>query len=99
MRRYLVRTDFGDVVVGVNDKASGFDPDLIEVTTVAESERGSFDMATPLRAFGAKMVDIIELQGTAEFSGSDVMREMMVGEKATAELKRIERFAKEAFGG
>ena len=95
MKRYLVRTDHGDVVVGVNPNASGFDADLIEVTTVNEDERGSFDMATPLRAFGAKMVDIIELQGTADFSGSDTMREMMVREKASAELNRIERFAKE----
>ncbi len=94
-----MRTDFGDVVVGVNPEASGFDANLIEVTTVAEDERGTFDMATPLRAFGAKMVDIIELQGTSQFSGSDTMREMMIGEKATAELRRIERFAKEAFGG
>lgn len=98
MKRYLVRTDFGDVVVGVNPDASGFDADLIEVTTVEPDELDSFDMTTPLRAFGAKMVDIIELQGTAEFSGSEAMREMMVREKATAELKRIERFAKETLG-
>lgn len=86
-------------MVSVNPDASGFDTDLIDVATVAEEEQGGFEMATPLRAFGAKMVDIIELQGTAEFSGSDVMREMMVSEKATAELKRIERFAKENLGG
>jgi len=52
-------------------------------------------MATPLSAFSAKAVDIIELHGTAGFTGSQVLREMLVREKATALLRSIERFARQ----
>ena len=56
----------------------------------------SVGMTTPLSAFGAKVVDLIELHGTSDFTGSDALREMLVKEKATFELRRIERFAKDA---
>lgn len=92
--RYLVRTDSGDVVVVVTPGVSGLADDLIQLELAAENAAAGFDMVTPLRAFGAKMVDIIELAGTHEFAGSATMREMLVREKATQELKRIELFAR-----
>ncbi len=49
-------------------------------------------MEVPLRAFAAKMVDIIEARGD-DLPGGERMRRMMLQEKATADLKRIERWA------
>ncbi len=97
-RRYLVRTDVGDVVVSVKAGASGLDDDLIELAHAPEGAADEFDMITPLRAFGAKMLDLIEGAGTDTFAGSATMREMLVKEKATQELNRIERFAKSGRG-
>ena len=94
--RFLVRTDSGDVVVVVNPQAGGLDDNLIALENPPSDGAGSFDMVTPLRAFGAKMVDIIEAAGTDSFGGSPTLREMLVKEKATQELKRIELFARKA---
>lgn len=88
-------TDRGDVVVEVKADAAGFDADLLSLTMADEATSQELPVATPLRAFAAKMVDIIEAQGVGEFAGGERMREMMVREKATAELRRIERFARE----
>ena len=93
---YLVRTDSGDVIVSVRAGAGGLDDDLIQLQAASTDAAAEFDMITPLRAFGAKMVDIIELAGTAGFGGSAALREMLVKEKATQELKRIELFARSA---
>ncbi|MFO7544674.1 MAG: hypothetical protein R6W77_04180 [Trueperaceae bacterium] len=95
-RRYLVTTDHGDVVVEVNAEASGLDADFLRLHHAGHGVGDDLDTATPLRAFGAKMVDLIELHGVGAFDGSDTMREMLVREKATHELKRIERFARAA---
>lgn len=92
--RFLVRTDSGDVVVVVNSSAGGLDDNLIALESPPEDGAAGFDMVTPLRAFGAKMVDIIEAAGTSAFGGSPTLREMLVKEKATQELKRIELFAR-----
>lgn len=93
-RRYLITTDHGDVVVEVNERVSGLDADFLRLRHAGDGADQGLDTATPLRAFGAKMVDLIELYGVGEFAGSDTLREMLVREKATQELKRIERFAK-----
>lgn len=94
-RRYLVKTNVGDVIVVVNPLASGLADDLFAFESVTPSGLEQVDMTTPLSAFGAKVVDLIELHGTAEFTGSDALKEMLIKEKATFELRRIERFAKE----
>lgn len=94
-RRFLVITAAGDVVVTVNEQAGGLDTDLIGLTMADAASASGITMTTPLSAFAAKMVDIIEGQGTAGFGGGERMRELLVREKATAELLRIERFAKE----
>jgi len=98
-RRFLVTTDHGDVVVEVKADAAGLDADLLGLTMADEATAEELPMATPLRAFAAKMVDIIEGQGLGGFAGGERMREMMVREKATAELRRIERFAREHGSG
>ena len=95
VRRFLVTTDHGDVVVVVRDGAYGLDTDLLSLRMADEATAGELPVATPLRAFAAKMVDIIEAQGLGEFGGGERMREMLVREKATADLRRIERFARE----
>ena len=92
--KYLVRADAGDVIVTVTAGAGGLDDNLIQLERAPEGASAEFDMVTPLRAFGAKMVDLIELAGTEGFGGSDVLREMLIKEKATQELKRIELFSR-----
>lgn len=92
--KFLVRTDSGDVLVSVNGNASGLDDDLILLEKAPENAAEELGMVTPLRAFGAKMVDLIEMAGTEALGGSASLREMMVKEKATQELNRIERFAR-----
>lgn len=93
-RRFLVTTGAGEVVVVVNPAAGGLSDDLLSFEPVSQTALEQVDMTTPLSAFGAKVVDLIELHGTAEFTGSAALREMLVREKATLELRRIERFAK-----
>ncbi len=94
-RRYIVSTDNGDVVVRLRDGALGLDADLLDLSMADPAATAEIGMTTPLRAFAAKMVDLIEIQGVGEFAGGPRMREMLVREKATADLRRIERFAKE----
>lgn len=97
-RRYLVKTDHGDVVVFVNPDAGGLDDDLFSFEAATPENVAGLTMTTPLTAFSAKVVDVIELHGTAEFDGSAKMLEMLVREKATYELRRLERFAQELGG-
>ncbi len=94
-RRYLVRTNDGDVVVVVNPEAGGLDDDLFSFEPATPESTAGIEMTTPLSAFSAKAVDIIELHGTGGFAGSAALAEMLVREKATALLRSIERFAKQ----
>lgn len=94
-RRFLVATDFGDVVVTVDADVDGLDPALVSLAMADEATSSELPVATPLRAFAAKMVDLIEGQGLGAFDGGERLREMLVREKATADLRRIERFARE----
>ena len=94
-RRYLVKTNDGDVIVVVNPSAGGLDDDLFGLEPATPETTAGIAMATPLSAFSAKAVDIIELHGTAGFAGSPALREMLVREKATALLRSIQRFAKQ----
>ncbi|MEJ2666410.1 MAG: hypothetical protein P8Z81_04805 [Deinococcales bacterium] len=94
-RRFLIATDFGDVVVSVRPGVDGLASDLLELSMADAGVGEALPVATPLRAFAAKMVDIIEAQGLTAFAGGERLREMLVREKATAELKRIEHYARE----
>ncbi len=95
--KYIVVTEFGNVLVTVNPAARhGLENELLQFAPATEADREAATFETPLRAFAVKMVDIIMAVG---FEGVDVpesMREMLVREKATDELARIERWAKQA---
>ncbi len=93
-RRYLVTTDHGDVVVSVNPAAGGLDADLLTLEAATPATTAGIELATPLRAFGAKMLDLIEIQGISDVGVSPGLRDMLMREKATQDLKRIERFAR-----
>ncbi|MEZ4607048.1 MAG: hypothetical protein R2880_17525 [Deinococcales bacterium] len=96
IRKYLVKSDFGDVLVTVNPECqNALEQDLLRLDIPTPENSAELNSEVPLRAFGAKMVDIIEIVGTGSFKASPVMMQMLKQEKATSELKRIERFAKE----
>jgi len=90
-QRFLVVTEHGRVVVVVRGDRAGLDPDLLDVRSDAEA--GDLGMETPLRAFAAKMVDLIQAQGGGE-ALSPSLRVLMVKEKAAEDLGRIERAAR-----
>lgn len=97
MRSYLVLTDHGLVRVSAREGVDGLDPDFLDLTEpepdeaiAAGREGGS---VVPLRAFGAKVLEWIEIESVS-FRGSDRLRRMMVQEKASSDLNRIERWAK-----
>ncbi len=95
-KNYVVLTEFGNVLVSVNPAAkNGLEADLLELTTASEADRAAADFETPLRAFAAKMVDIINGAGFEGVAMSGTMRDLLVKEKATSELGRIERWARE----
>jgi hypothetical protein len=95
--RYLVVTEHGRVVVMVRGDKAGLDADLIEV--VAADGADDLAMETPLRAFAAKMVDLVQARGTGGVPLSPTMLAMMVKEKAAEDLARIERAARRLHAG
>jgi predicted PhzF superfamily epimerase YddE/YHI9 len=90
---YLVITEHGRVVVRVRGDRSGLDADFIDVLSPTASPAG-LTMETPLRAFAAKMVDLVEAHAEAPAAWSAGFRAMMVKEKAAEDLTRIERAAR-----
>jgi hypothetical protein len=92
--RYLVVTEHGRVVVHVRADRSGLDSDLIEVRPATPEAVEGLTMETPLRAFAAKMVDLVLVRGTGSLEASEAMTSMLVKEKAAEDLRRIERAAK-----
>jgi hypothetical protein len=102
VRSYLVLTDHGLVRVTAREGVDGLDPDFLDLAVPEEDlrgqhlgeQRGALDEAVvPLRAFGAKVLEWIEAESSL-FSGSDRLRRLMVQEKASSDLNRIERWAK-----
>lgn len=81
-------------MVTVRDDRHGLDPDLLELSSVTADRIAGLELEVPLRAFGAKMVELIEMAGTGDFDPGPALTRMLVQEKATADLKRIERFAR-----
>ena len=95
-KRYVVVTEFGSVLVTLNPAAqNGLANELLQFAAATEEDHQAADFETPLRAFAAKMVDIIEAAGFEGVEMSGTMRDMMVREKATSELGRIERWARD----
>ena len=95
--RYLVVTEHGRVLVVVRGDRAGLDPDLIDVRAAGDAD--DLTMETPLRAFAAKMVDLIQARGAGGVPLSPAMLAMMVKEKAAEDLSRIERAARRLHGG
>jgi len=96
VRQYLVKTDHADVLVTVNEACkNALEEDLLLLEVATSENTKDITTEVPLRAFSAKMLDIIEIVGTQGMSMSEKMLEMMKQEKATSDLKKIERFAKE----
>ena len=95
-KKYVVVTEFGSVLVTLNPAAqNGLVNELLQLAAATEEDHKAADFETPLRAFAAKMVDIIEAAGFEGVEMSGMMRDMMVREKATSELGRIERWARD----
>lgn len=97
--RYLVVTEHGTVAVVVRSDRSGLDADLIEIELPDEATLASEPMQTPLRAFAAKMVDLVQARGSGGAPVSATMLDMLVREKAAEDLKRIERAARRLYAG
>jgi len=96
--RYLVSTDHGDVIVDINPECqNALEVDLLSFQKPTPEILKDLSLEVPLRAFGAKMVEIVEMVGTGSFSASPTMLNMMKQEKATSELNRIERWAKTTY--
>ena len=95
--RYLVVTEHGRVLVVVRGDRAGLDPDLIDVRAADDAD--DLTMETPLRAFAAKMVELVSARGAGDVPLSPAMLAMMVKEKAAEDLSRIERAARRLHGG
>jgi hypothetical protein len=94
--KYIVKTDHGDVLVKVNTASkNALENDLLSFARPTPENSADVRIEVPLRAFGAKMVEIIQMVGVGEFGASPRMTEMMIQEKATSDLSRIERWARE----
>lgn len=93
--KYLVKTDHGDVVVHINETCeNALDNDLLSLEAPTTENTQDITFEVPLRAFGAKMLEIIDMVGTGSFNASATMLDMMKKEKATSDLNKIERWAK-----
>ncbi len=95
MRRYLILTDdYGDVLAELDETPrNALDGPLFKLSRPSpEVSEGATQV--PLRAFSAKMVDVIEIIGTGDFTAQPKVLELLKKEKATEELTRIERWAK-----
>ncbi len=92
--RYLVVTEHGRVLVVVRADRSGLENDLIDVRRPDQDDLAEVAMETPLRAFAAKMVDIVQARGSGELSVSPGLLDMLIKEKAAEDLSRIERAAR-----
>lgn len=97
--RFLVVTEHGRVVVHVRGDRSGLDGDLIDVRSPHGEDLSDVTMETPLRAFAAKMVDIVQARGSGPLDVSTGLLDMLVKEKAAEDLKRIERAARRIHAG
>lgn len=95
---FLVKTEHGAVVVRVQPDRGGLDPELLAFEAPTAANLQGVSVEVPLRAFAATMLEIIEARG-GDLPGGERMRRLMVQEKATADLRRIERWAQARAGG
>lgn len=86
------------MVVRVNGEVGGLEADFLQVERPTPENSGDLQSETPLRAFAAKVVELIEAHAQ-DAPGGARMRRMLVEEKASEDLNRIERWAREAADG
>ena len=97
MRRYLIVTDtHGDILAELDETPrNALDGPLFRLSRPTDSEREAVPFEVPLRAFSAQVVDSLETVGTGDFKVDEKLLDVLKIEKATEELARIERWAKE----
>ena len=95
MKRYLISTEHGDVLAELDETPRNvLDGPLFKLSRPDAQAREDAPFEVPLRAFSAKMLDLIEELGTGDFKAEPNLIELLKKEKATEELTRIERWAK-----
>ncbi len=95
MKRYLIATEHGEVLAELDETPRNvLDGPLLTLSRPTAETRQDVPYEVPLRAFSAKMVDLIEEIGTGGFEAEPKLMELLKKEKATDELTRIERWAK-----
>lgn len=82
------------MLVRIDEDRGGLDPQLLVLEAPTVENTADIQATVPLRAFGAKMVELIEAQG-GEMPGGERIRRLMVQEKASSDLNRIERWARD----
>lgn len=92
--RFLVVTEHGRVLVVVRGGKGPLEPDLLEVRRGDDPAAAGLALETPLRAFAAKMVDLLLARGADALPMSPALRDLMIQEKAAEDLRRIERAAR-----
>jgi hypothetical protein len=93
MTRYLVKTDYCDVLVTVTEH-DGLSPKLLSLEVPTRDNTAGLELEVPLRAFSATMVEIIKIRGVDLPGVSDAIRDLIVREKAAENLKTIEHWAR-----
>lgn len=97
--KFIIVTEAGGVLVSVNPEAgNGLDPHLLQLGVPSDADRAEAAFETPLRAFSAKMVDLIKGAGFEGVPVSGQMLDMLIREKAASDLARIERWARDNLG-
>jgi len=95
MKRYLISTEHGEVLAELDETPRNvLDGPLFTLSRPTPEARRDAPFEVPLRAFSAKMLDIIEGIGVGDFRAEPKVIELLKKEKATDELTRIERWAK-----
>ncbi len=95
--RFVVVTEYGRVLVTVRGDRAGLDADLLDVTLPSDDDLDDVPLETPLRAFAAKMVELVQVRGGGDARISGTLFDMLVKEKASEDLSRIERAAKRLY--
>jgi len=94
VKRFLIATEHGEVLAELDEtERNVLDGPLFKLSRPTAETREGAPFEVPLRAFSAKMVDLIEGIGTGDFKAEPKLVELLKMEKATEELNRIERWA------
>ncbi len=97
MKRYIILTDdHGDILAELDETPrNALDGPLFRLSRPSETDKENAPFEVPLRAFSAQVVDSLEAVGTGDFKVDDKLLDVLKIEKATEELARIERWARE----